>query len=113
MHNCNGARFSVDSNGVATDTVHGDPNVMDKNPLDGTRYTEKVLRQAATGDYHGFPEIADTIPTMRNATIESGGDGIPRMHVRLPGEYDGKSGFFHWIIEQDGNINHRLFTPSG
>ncbi len=113
VHNCNGARFSVDSNGVATDTVHGDPNVMDKNPLDGTRYTEKVLRQAATGDYHGFPEIADTIPTMRNATIESGGDGIPRMHVRLPGEYDGKSGFFHWIIEQDGNINHRLFTPSG
>ncbi|MFC1400437.1 MULTISPECIES: RHS repeat-associated core domain-containing protein [Streptacidiphilus] len=108
-----GARFAVDSNGTATDLVEGDPNILDRNPLEGTRYTGKVLRQAATGDYHGFPEIADTIPTMRNTTIESGGDGIPRMHVRLPGEYDGKQGFFHWIIEQNGNVNHRLFTPGG
>ena len=35
-----------------------------------------------------------------------------RMHVRLPGEHDGKQGVFHWIIEQDGYINHRLFEYS-
>ncbi|MFD0733631.1 hypothetical protein [Planotetraspora mira] len=50
---------------------------------------------------------------MRNVTIESDRDGIPRMHVRLPGEYDGKQGFFRWIIEQDGTINHHLSTPGG
>lgn len=114
VHNCgNGARFEVDSQGTATDLTNGDPNILDRNPLDGTRYTPKVLQQAGTGDYHGFPEIADTIPTMRHATVEPGGDGIPRMHVRLPGEYDGKQGVFHWIIEQSGNINHRLFEPFG
>jgi RHS repeat-associated protein len=113
VHNCNSARFTVDSNGVTTDTVHGDPDIMDRNPLDGTKYTAKVLQQATTGDYHAFSELADTFPTMRNATIEHGGDGIPRMHVRMPVEYDGKAGFFHWIVEQNGTINHRLFTPSG
>jgi hypothetical protein len=103
VHNCptGGARFEVDSNGVATD--------LDQNPLDGTRYTDKVLEQIKSGDDHAFPALIDTIPTMRDTSMVAGGDGIVRMHVKLPGKIGGSAGTFHWIIEPDGSINHRFF----
>jgi YD repeat-containing protein len=110
VHNCgSGARFEVDSQGTATDLTEGDPNILDRNPLEGTSYTEKVQAQIESGDNHGFPALIDSLPTMSDTSIEPGGDGIPRMNVKLPGEVNGRGGVFHWIIEQDGTINHRFF----
>ena len=110
VHNCGtGARFEVNSQGTATDLTEGDPNILDRNPLEGTTYTDKVLAQIESGDNHGFPAIIDTLPTMEDTSIVPGGDGIPRMNVKLPGEVNGQEGVFHWIIEQDGTINHRFF----
>jgi len=85
------------------------PARPDANPLQGTRYTEKVQEQIKSGDDHGFPAQIDTLPTMRDTSMVSGGDGIPRLHVKLPGFVNGSKGTFHWIIERDGAINHRFF----
>ena len=97
------------ADGTATDLVNGDPDILNRNPLEGTRYTDKVKAQIENGDNHGFPAVIDTLPTMEDTSIVPGGDGIPRMHVTLPGEVNGSPGTFHWIIEQDGSVNHRFF----
>jgi hypothetical protein len=38
-----------------------------------------------------------------------GGDKIPRTLLRIPGSINRVDGFFEYIIEQDGQINHREF----
>ncbi|AYF29416.1 hypothetical protein CSH63_18475 [Micromonospora tulbaghiae] len=81
----------------------------DANPLEGTRYTEKVQEQIKSGDDHAFPASIDTLPTMRDTSMVKGGDGIPRLHVKLPGSVNGSRGTFHWIIEPDGSISYRFF----
>jgi RHS repeat-associated protein len=101
VHNCGGARFAVDSNGVATD--------LDSNPLRGTQYTDKVKAQIESGDDHGFPALIDELPTWRDTTVETGRDGNPYTHVRLPGDRGGSPGVYHWIFDEDGMINHRQF----
>ncbi|MBY8852168.1 hypothetical protein K7G98_29440, partial [Saccharothrix sp. MB29] len=103
VHNCGtgDARFAVDSEGVVTD--------LDRNPLEGTRYTEKVQKQIHSGDDHGFPMVVDQLPTMRDTSILKGGDGIPRLYVKLPGQINKSRGTYHWIVEADGSINHRFF----
>lgn len=85
------------------------PEWPDANPLQGTRYTEKVQEQIKSGDDHAFPASIDTLPTMRDTSMVKGGDGIPRLHVKLPGSVNGTRGTFHWIVESDGSINHRFF----
>jgi hypothetical protein len=45
-----------------------------------------------------------------------GGDGIARDLYQLPGEVNGKSGVFEWIIDRSGTnpvINHQRFIPGG
>ncbi len=45
-----------------------------------------------------------------------GGDGVPRELYQLPGEVNGKSGVFEWIIDRSGSnpvINHQRFIPGG
>jgi filamentous hemagglutinin len=41
----------------------------------------------------------------------TGGDGVVRDMLKIPGEYKGKDGVFEFIKESDGSINHRLFRP--
>ncbi len=77
VHNCGGAHFAVDSKGVATD--------LDANPLRGTRHTDRVNAQIESGDDHAFPALIDELPTWRDTTVETGRDGNPYTHVRLPG----------------------------
>jgi hypothetical protein len=88
VHNCGtGARFEVDSQGTATDLTEGDPNILDRNPLEGTTYTDKVLAQIESGDNHGFPAGIDTLPTMEDTSIVPGGDRTsgPASHHRAAG----------------------------
>ncbi len=45
-----------------------------------------------------------------------GGDGVSRDLYQLPGEVNGKSGVFEWIIDRSGTnpvINHQRFIPGG
>ena len=45
-----------------------------------------------------------------------GGDGVPRTLYQLPGEVDGKSGVFEWIVDRSGSdsvITHQRFIPGG
>ncbi|MFR5957863.1 MAG: hypothetical protein ACLUHB_17315 [Odoribacter splanchnicus] len=43
-------------------------------------------------------------------TTIKGGDGIVREMLKIPGGYKGRKGFFEFIKEFDGTINHRLFN---
>jgi len=78
----------------------------------GTRYTEKVLGQIKQGDLHAFPESVKAFQDFGQVSKITGGDGITRDMLKIPGEYRGKQGAFEFIKEADGSINHRLFKPS-
>ncbi|MHC8393464.1 two-partner secretion domain-containing protein [Pseudomonas sp. LB3P93] len=78
----------------------------------GTKYTDKVLGQIKTGDLHGFPESVTTFQGAGQVTKITGGDGVVRDMLKIPGEYRGKQGVFEFIKESDGSINHRLFKPA-
>ena len=68
----------------------------------------------AVGDYHGFPSEVDTYinsPYAKHYTI-TGGDGVVRTVVDIPGSYRGSDGVFRYIFEPDGiTVNHRMFHP--
>ena len=83
-----------------------------KNFFKGTRYTEKVKKQASSGDYHSFPEAVDSFSRYGKVSKIKGGDGITRQKLEIPGGYKGKEGVFEYIKEPNGKINHRLFKPN-
>ncbi|WP_207388856.1 DUF6862 domain-containing protein [Stutzerimonas kirkiae] len=78
----------------------------------GTKYTDKVLGQIKTGDLHAFPESVKAFQEAGQITKITGGDGVVRDMLKIPGEYRGKQGVFEFIKEPDGSINHRLFKPN-
>lgn len=78
----------------------------------GTKYTTKVWRQMQLGDYHAFPDGVTAFEKYGVRSIIKGGDGVEREMLRIPGAYKGKDGFFEFIKEADGSINHRLFRPN-
>jgi len=78
----------------------------------GTKYTNKVLGQIKTGDLHAFPESVKVFQGAGEITKITGGDGVERDMLKIPGEYRGKQGVFEFIKEPDGSINHRLFKPN-
>jgi hypothetical protein len=80
--------------------------------FDGTKYTEKVLEQMKRGDYHGFPESVTGFADAGKVKQITGGDGVVREMLEIPGGYKGKDGTFEFIKEADGSINHRLFKPN-
>ena len=75
----------------------------------GTRYTSKVLGQMKNSDFHAFPESVRAFQSNGVRSTIKGGDGITREMLRIPGGYRGKTGYFEFIKEADGTINHRLF----
>ena len=81
-----------------------------KSFFDGTKYTEKVLGQMKKGDFHGFPESVTAFESNGFITTIKGGDGIVREMLKIPGGYKSRKGFFEFIKEFDGTINHRLFN---
>ena len=83
-----------------------------KSFFEGTRYTDKVVKQMKLADYHGFPESVKAFESQGVVSTIKGGDGVARQMLKIPGEYKGKSGHFEFIKEADGNINHRYFKPN-
>ncbi len=75
----------------------------------GTKYTDKVLGQMKQGDFHAFPESVKAFQDAGQVNKITGGDGVARELLKIPGEYQGKQGAFEFIKEADGSINHRLF----
>lgn len=83
------------------------------NPLESVQYTNKVMNQMWKRDYHGFPLSVDAFGGLGRTSIIIGGDLKARTLLRIQGSYEGKSGFFEYIIEQDGiTVNHRLFKAN-
>lgn len=74
--------------------------------------TDGVLGQIKSGDFHGFPESVKNFQGDGHVTKITGGDGVVRDMLKIPGEYHEKQGFFEFIKEADGSINHRLFKPA-
>jgi len=37
---------------------------------------------------------------------------MERQMLRIPGQYGERNGFFEFIKEADGSINHRVFLPT-
>ncbi|MBS1987215.1 hypothetical protein JST99_04760 [Candidatus Dependentiae bacterium] len=86
--------------------------IVKPNPLANIKYTDKVRRQMASGDYHGFPLSVDSFGSEGQISEIKGGDGIVRTKVTIDGGFIKKDGVFEYIIESDGfTCNHRLFKP--
>jgi hypothetical protein len=62
-------------------------------------------------DFHAFPTSVEGFQNTGMVTKITGGDGITREKLEIPGSYKGKDGYFEFIKEPDGLINHRLFKP--
>jgi RHS repeat-associated protein len=78
----------------------------------GTKYTNKVLGQMKKGDFHDFPESVKTFEAEGVIRTIKGGDDVTRQMLEIPGEYGGKKGFFQFMKEADGSINHRFFKSN-
>ncbi len=87
--------------------------VTARNFFGGSRYTSKVLDQSTSGDYHGFPQSVDAFSGDGTVTSITGGDGVTRWRLTIPGSYKGQTSVFEFIRNPDGTINHRLFVPNG
>jgi RHS repeat-associated protein len=100
---------------VTVDTavlVHNCP-MTDSNPLSGTTYSPKVLSQMASGDAHSFPSLVDSQADWSDAASAEGGDGSWYLHVNVPGAVNGESGFYQYIVDENGVINHRMWSTMG
>ena len=77
----------------------------------GTWYSNKVLGQMSnTSDaFHSFPENVKAFQMDGVVTPLKGKDGVIVPILKIPGSYRGKEGYFEFIKERDGMINHRLF----
>lgn len=80
--------------------------------FNGSKYTQKVKKQASSGDYHSFPQSVDGFAKYGTVSKITGRDGIVRDKLEIPGSYRGKKGIFEYIREPNGEINHRLFVPN-
>jgi RHS repeat-associated protein len=93
------------------DTTAATVLVHNCDPFENTQYTQKVQQQMKLGDYHSFPELVKNEVTPGGVSVETGDDGQPYTHVRIPGTFGSNEGVFHWIIDDEGMINHRMFEP--
>jgi filamentous hemagglutinin len=106
------ATLNSGDNGAARSGNEATQPVTADNFFDGTTYTSKVRNQAASGDYHGFPQSADAFSGEGTVQPITGGDGVTRWKLTIPGSYNGTAGIFEYIRNPDGTINHRLFVPT-
>ena len=84
-----------------------------------TKYTDKVLEQmkGGAGEFHSFPESVRAFENAGSIKTITGGDGLVREMLEIPGSYSTssgvwKDGMFQFMKEADGAINHRLFVPT-
>lgn len=99
-------------------TILKKPSKLPENPLRNMRYTKKVLmqmeRNLKTGktDFHGFPRMVDNYAGFGKKELIQGKDRLTRMKITLEGTYKRQDGYFEWIIESNGTVNHRVFIPN-
>jgi hypothetical protein len=43
----------------------------------------------------------------------TGGDGVQRTLIQIPGEMNGVAGRFEYIVDQAGNLTHEMFVEGG
>ena len=67
--------------------------------------------KGGVGEFHSFPESVTAFEGEGTASTITGGDGVERQMLEIPGSYNGRDGVFQFIKEADGTINHRLFVP--
>ena len=81
------------------------------NPLENIQYTKKVQNQMVNGSdrFHNFPRSVEGFGADGRVTTITGGDGIKRTLVEIPGGLDRHLGVFEFIIEPNGSVNHRFF----
>lgn len=83
--------------------------------FEGANYTPKVLRQmkGGVGEFHSFPESVTAFENAGTVRSITGGDGVVRQVLEIPGSYgSGGNGVFRFIKNADGTINERLFVPN-
>ncbi len=82
--------------------------------FEATEYTEKVLEQmtGGPGEFHSFPESVAAFEDAGTISTVTGGDGVTRELLEIPGEYSGREGTFQFMKDPDGSINHRYFLPN-
>ena len=108
------AAKAVDKASDATRVVDKVDDVKDGikvNPLEDITFTDKVKQQMKQGDLHSFPEAVESFGSEGKLSTITGGDGIVRKKLEIPGFYKGKDGVFEYIIEPDNTVNHRFFRP--
>ena len=82
--------------------------------FEGAQYSTKVLSQMKNIDdiYHAFPTSVDGYAIkFGKSFIQTGADGNVYSWLRLEGSWAGKTGYFEYIKDANGIINHRLFVP--
>ena len=87
------------------------PPSLAVNPLNSTMYSRKVQVQMSTraDKHHAFPLIVDNYAGRGTLKNFVGDDGIARQRLQIQGSLNGKEGYFDYIIEPTGIINHRQF----
>ena len=86
--------------------------------FEGTQYSNKVLQQmkGGPGEFHSFPDAVKAFEGSGTVRTVTGGDGIVRQMLEIPGSYQSAGGtwyegVFQFMKEPNGIINHRLFVP--
>ncbi|MFD4987274.1 hypothetical protein [Streptomyces sp. NPDC058374] len=77
------------------------------------RYGSGLQRDAG----HRAPDfVVNDIAKKGVTTRLVGGDGVERLLVQMPGEMNGKTGRFEWIVERGGSgnlVTHQRFVNGG
>ena len=59
---------------------------------------------------HAFPSLVDIFVDESSGYPLKGGDGIVRNKIEIPGSINNIPGTFEYIIEPNGDCNHRFFA---
>jgi RHS repeat-associated protein len=87
---------------------------MTRTFFQGTQYSSKVIRQmsSTTDLLHNFPKSVDGFAAKFGKSFtQFGADGELYHWLRIEGYWSGKSGYFEYIKDSNGIINHRYFVP--
>ena len=76
-----------------------------------TTFTKKVNDQMniKVGEHHSFPREVEAFEEFGSVETWTGKNGNIFSKLKIPGWYNGKHGYFEFIKNEDGYINHRFF----
>ena len=91
-------------------SAHSNSSNSGSNPLENIVYTDKVIGQMQSGDFHGFPPLVDNYGALGEKTTIIGGDGMIYTQLRMAGSYLGYDGHFEYMWNSKIVCNHRYFS---